>query len=90
VNGSPSPVSLLYSSSTSIQATGDASAVPVGSSLLLTAAAGGGMLVAAAGVGGLVFGPKKLWPTVLTCVGLAIALAATVQSDSAASASPGS
>jgi hypothetical protein len=59
--------------------------------LVAGAVAGTGMLVAAAGVGGLAFGERKTWPLVLTGLGVAVALAATLLGDTllaAAASSP--
>lgn len=81
MNGSPPSTSSALVASSSVALQGP------GSVLVLGAIAGGGMLVAAAGVGGLAFGEKKTWPAVLTAIGVAVALAATVLGDSALAAS---
>jgi hypothetical protein len=80
VNGPPSSSVMVASSSVAIAPT-------AGSLLVVGAIAGTGMLVAAAGVGGLAFGERKTWPAVLTALGVAVALAATVLGDTLLAAS---
>ena len=80
MNGS-APSVMVASSSVAIDAP------TAGSLLVVGAIAGTGMLVAAAGVGGLAFGDRKTWPAVLTALGVAVALAATVLGDTLLAAS---
>jgi hypothetical protein len=86
VNTPSPPGSSLLVASTSV-----AIAPTAGAMLVVGAVAGTGMLVAAAGVGGLAFGEKKTWPLVLTGLGVAVALAATLLGETllaAAASSP--